>query len=215
MGPGVREATRSSFVERLRNWCDDAAWRQFLTRYGRLIRHVARRAGLSVEEAEDVVQETASTVARKMPAFEYDRSRCSLEGWVRHVTHLRIKDQLRRRLPAGGAMHGGASATRSGTRGTAWMERVADERCDAERDEAWQEAWRQALLERALERVQLRVAPAHYQVFCLSVVDGLPGRDVARTLGVSLATVYVVRHRLLRLLRAEVERLRSTPGGLG
>lgn len=215
MGPGAREATRSSFVERLRNWCDDLAWHQFLGRYGPLIRHVARRAGLSVEEADDVVQETAASVARKMPGFEYDRSRCSLEGWVRHVTHLRIKDQLRRRFPVGPTMEVAPPVTGSGTSPGAWVEQVADERGHAEQDEAWQEAWRQALMDRALERVQMRVAPDHYQLFCLSVVDGMPGRDVARTLGVSLAKVYVVRHRVLRLLRAEVARLRSTPGGLG
>lgn len=125
----VREATRSSFVERLRNWRDDGAWAQFMARYGRLVRHVAMQAGLRPEEAEDVVQETVSSVARKMPEFEYDRDRCSLEGWVRHVTQLRIKDQLRRRLPVAGA---GPEAVQANTDsiGTAWLNSLPDPRQD-------------------------------------------------------------------------------------
>lgn len=209
-----REATRTSFVERLRNWRDDVAWGQFMTRYGWLVRHVAVQAGLRPEEAEDVVQEAACSVARKMPDFDYDRDRCSLEGWVRHVTQLRIKDQLRRRMPLGDAEPRPRPAdTDSG--GSEWMHSLPDPGHDVEREAAWDAAWRQEVLGRALERVQLRVSPAHYQLFCLSVVDGRPGPEVARTLGVSLASVYVVRHRVLRILRAEMERMRSTPGGLG
>jgi len=209
-----REATRTSFVERLRDWRDDASWVQFMLRYGRLVRHVAVQAGLRPEEAEDVVQETVSSVARKMPEFEYDRDRCSLEGWVRHVTQLRIKDQLRRRLPAEN-VESGKMSTRSGSVGTECLNSLPDAQHDAERDAAWEAAWRQSVVERAMDRVQLKVSPAHYQMFCLSVMDGRPGAEVARTLGVSLASVYVVRHRVLRLLRVEVERIRSTPGGLG
>lgn len=209
-----REATRTSFVERLRNWRDDVTWAQFMARYGRLVRHVAIQAGLRPEEAEDVVQETVCSVARKMPEFDYDRGRCSLEGWIRHVTQLRIKDQLRRRLPLAGAdPRPGPADTDSA--GTAWLHSVPDARQDSARDAAWDAAWRQNVLERAMDRVQLQVSPAHYQIFCLSVIDGRPGPEVARTLGVSLASVYVVRHRVLRLLRAEIERMRSTPGGLG
>jgi RNA polymerase sigma-70 factor (ECF subfamily) len=201
-------------VERLRDWRDDASWAQFMERYGRLVRHVAVQAGLRPEEAEDVVQETVSCVARKMPEFEYDRDRCSLEGWVRHVTQLRIKDQLRRRLPVEN-VEGRKTSTPSETVGTECLNSLPDAQHDAERDAAWEAAWRQSVLERAMDRVQLQVSPAHYQMFCLSVMDGRPGAEVARTLGVSLASVYVVRHRVLRLLRVEVERIRSTPGGLG
>lgn len=208
------EATRTSFVERLRNWRDDVAWAQFMARYGRLVRHVAIQAGLRPEEAEDVVQETVSSVARKMPEFDYDRDRCSLEGWVRHVTQLRIKDQLRRRLPVGGVEPERGRANTDSV-GTGWLNSLPDPRQDSRRDAAWDAAWRQTVMERALDRLQLRVSPAHYQLFCLSVIDGRPGPEVARTLGVSLASVYVVRHRVLRLLRAEIEKMRATPGGLG
>ena len=69
--PGGRAPTRSSFVVRLKDWGDQSIWEGFFQRYGRLVRQAAVRSGLSVEEAEDVVQETALSVARKMPEFVF------------------------------------------------------------------------------------------------------------------------------------------------
>ena len=82
-------------------------------------------------------------------------------------------------------------------------------------DAAWEEAWRSNLLQTALERLQLKVSPEHFQIFHLIVVSGMSGPEVVRTLGLSLAKVYAVRHRLTRLLKQEVAKLQATPGGLG
>jgi RNA polymerase sigma factor (sigma-70 family) len=203
-----RAPTRSSFVERLKDWGDQASWEGFFRQYGRLVHQVAVRSGLSSEEADDVVQETALSVAKKMPDFIYERTRCSFEGWVRHVARLRIVDQMRRRMPARAS--GG-----QGISDQDLLESIPDT-LDADRlDAAWDEAWRSNLLQTALERLQLRVSPEHFQVFHLSVVAGVAGPEVASTLGVSQAQVWVVRHRLTRLLKQEVSRLKSTPGGLG
>src|SRR5689334_4741122 len=87
--------TRSSLLDRLRNWEDQAGWREFFDTYWKFIYGMAIRAGLSDHEAEDVVQETVTSVARKMPEFQYNPQRCSFKGWLKHVTRLRIVDQLR------------------------------------------------------------------------------------------------------------------------
>lgn len=203
---GGRAPTRSSFVERLRDLGDQSVWEGFFTRYGRVVRQVALRSGLNADEAEDVLQETALSVARKMPEFIYERTRCSFEGWVRHVARLRILDQMRRRAPRGVMGGGGASGM---------LESIPDQAAGAKLDEVWEKAWRTNVLQTALERLQLKVSPEHFQIFYLNVVAGVSGPEVVRTLGVSIAQVYVVRHRLTRLLKREVARLQSTPGGLG
>jgi len=92
--------TRRSLLDRLRDWEDQASWRDFFNTYWKFIYSVALRSGLSDQEAEDVVQETVLSVAKKMPEFVYDPARCSFKGWLMHVTRLRIVDQLRRRQPA-------------------------------------------------------------------------------------------------------------------
>jgi len=48
------------------------------------------------------MQETVIGVARKMPSFSYDPTRCSFKGWLVHVARRRIID-LRRRQQSGPA----------------------------------------------------------------------------------------------------------------
>ncbi|MFM7102977.1 MAG: sigma-70 family RNA polymerase sigma factor [Verrucomicrobiota bacterium] len=208
--PTARTATRASFLDRLCNWDDARSWHRFLLDYGRLIRSLAVRAGLSAAEADDVLQETLVSVARKMPGFVYRPEQCTFESWIRHVTRCRIIDSLRRRrrdgalepLPATGTGDGPVPA---GWGGSAPVPGV---------DSAWDDAWRRNLLDQALQRLQLRVSPEHFQIFHLAVIETVPGPEVGRLLGVSVAKVYVVRHRLTALLKREVEQLQRRPAGL-
>ena len=85
-----RRATRSSFLERLKNWSDQESWRRFILDYGRVIRASAVKAGLRSDEADDVVQETLLSVARSIPGFIYDRSKGTFEGWVCRIAQLRV-----------------------------------------------------------------------------------------------------------------------------
>ncbi len=77
--------TRHSLIERLRDLDDQASWREFFDTYWKLIYGAAIRAGLSDQEAEDVVQETVIGVARKMPDFVYEPAVCSFKGWLMQV----------------------------------------------------------------------------------------------------------------------------------
>ena len=62
-----------------------------------------------------------------------------------------------------------------------------------------------------LERVKRQARARHYQIFDLLVNKQWPVAKVARTLGVSAGQVYLVKHRVGRLLKKEVARLESTP----
>ena len=199
--------TRRSLLDRLRNWEDQASWREFFDTYWKFIYSMAVRAGLSDQEAEDVVQETVTSVARKMPEFQYDPERCSFKGWLMHVTRLRIVDQLRRRQPAFSQQ----PLSDHDTRQTPTVERVPDPAGAAAFEEAWDQEWERNLVDAAMERVKLRVKPEHYQIFYLSAVKGLGTGEVARMLQVNVGQVYLVRHRLAKDVKREVERLRDKP----
>ena len=197
--------TRASLLDRLRDWEDQAGWREFFNTYWKFIYSVAIRSGLSDQEAEDVVQETVLSVAKKMPDFVYDPTRCSFKGWLMHVTRLRIMDQLRRRQPAFQQV----PSSDDDSRRTATVERVPDPQVGAQQDAAWDDEWERNLVDAALERVKLRVRPDHYQIFHLSAVKGLKTGEVARMLQVSLGQVYLIRHRLAKEVKREVERLKK------
>jgi RNA polymerase sigma-70 factor (ECF subfamily) len=198
--------TRASLLDRLRDWEDQASWREFFNTYWKFIYGVAIRSGLSDQEAEDVVQETVLSVAKKMPEFVYDPVRCSFKGWLMHVTRLRIMDQLRRRQPAFSQLPAGEGESRQ----TPTVERVPDP-ASLEPDPAWDDEWESNLVDAAMERVKLRVRPEHYQIFYLSAVKGLKTGEVARMLQVNIGQVYLIRHRLAKDVKREVERLKEKP----
>ena len=55
---------------------DDASWQEFFDIYWRLIHRFALKAGLTEDEAIDVVQDTVITVSRNMPGFRYEPANC-------------------------------------------------------------------------------------------------------------------------------------------
>jgi RNA polymerase sigma-70 factor (ECF subfamily) len=71
----------------------------------------------------------------------------------------------------------------------------------------WDAAWEKNLLTKALERVRCRIEERQFQVFDLSFVKGWPPLDVAQALGISVARVYLTKHRVSALLKKEVRRL--------
>src|SRR6266516_1088602 len=101
--------TRASLLTRLKNWQDRSSWQEFFDTYWKLIYGVARKAGLTDTEAQDVVQETMASVAKHMPTFKYDPALGSFKAWLLNMTRWRIIDQLRRRGP-----HYAADPSRSG-----------------------------------------------------------------------------------------------------
>lgn len=199
--------TRRSLLDRLRNWEDQASWRDFFNTYWKFIYSVAIRSGLSDQEAEDVVQETVLSVAKKMPEFVYDPAKCSFKGWLMHVTRLRILDQFRRRQSAFHQRPNGDHDSRR----TPTLERIPDPAAGVQQDAAWDEEWERNLVDAAMERVKLRVKPEHYQIFYLSAVKGLKTGEVARMLQVNIGLVYLVRHRLSKDVKREIERLKENP----
>src|SRR2546426_10707649 len=92
--------TRHSLLARLKDWGDQTSWQDFFDTYWRLIYNVAAKAGLTDTEAEEVVQETVITVAKKISEFKADPARGSFSAWLMHTTRWRIADQFRKRQKA-------------------------------------------------------------------------------------------------------------------
>ena len=102
--------TRASLIHRLKNWQDSTSWQDFFKVYWKLIYGVARKAGLSDDEAQDVVQETLISVAKHMPTFNYDPTIGSFKAWLLNMTRWRIIGQFRKRPPV--ADHRATDSTR-------------------------------------------------------------------------------------------------------
>ena len=194
--------TRKSLLERLRNWDDHESWRVFFDTYWRLIYSLAVRAGLNNEEAEEVVQETIIAVMKKMPTFEYDARLGSFKGWLLQLTRWRILDQLRHR----GSMKRGVGLES----GDCALEDMPDP-AGTEIEAVWDAEWETNLLSAAVDRVKRKVDPQQYQVFDLCVIKGWSVSKVSQTLRLNRARVSLIKHRVSRMIKAEVARLRARP----
>jgi RNA polymerase sigma-70 factor (ECF subfamily) len=196
--------TRRSLISRLRNLDDKDSWQEFFDTYWKLIYSVARKAGLTEQEAEDVVQETTVAVAKYIQEYRYDPKVCSFKTWLLHKTRWKIADQVRKRPPD--FVQPFPPPTESSR--TPLVERVPDPE-SLELDSVWEVEWEKNLLEAAMERVKGRIKPQHYQIFYLSVVRQLGPPKVAQALGVSVAQVYLVKHRVAALVKKEVRVLQE------
>jgi len=193
--------TRATLLGRMKNWSDQSSWQEFFDIYWRLIYGIARKAGLSDAEAQDVVQETMVSVAKHMPAFKYDPAVGSFKAWLFKLTRWRIVDQLRKRGPI--ARHHESAGD---TARTATIERFADEN-SPDQDAIWEADWGKTVLDAAMARVKCRLDPQKFQIFDLYVNREWPPEKVARTFNVSMNQVYLVKNRVTEMLRAEVRRL--------
>jgi RNA polymerase sigma factor (sigma-70 family) len=190
--------TRRSLISRLRNCEDQDSWRAFFTTYWKLIYSFAVRCGCTDVEAEEVVQETVISLARKMPEYRYNPAVCSFKGWLMHVTNWRVIDQIRKRPKGGPVPYDAATA------------KLLDELANpgaTDLELLWDDEWQKNLLDAALSRVKRKVNPEHYQIFYLLLVKQNSPRKVASLLKIGIARVYLAKHRVGVLVQQEIEAL--------
>src|SRR5947207_13304486 len=88
-------ATRPSLLARLKDWSQQTAWRQLDHDYAPLLRNVARKAGLTDAEADEVAQATLNAVANKLAEFEHAGNRGWFRVWLDQPARPRNGDQFR------------------------------------------------------------------------------------------------------------------------
>jgi len=208
--------TRHSLLNRLKDWGDHASWQDFFDTYWRLIYNVAVKAGLTDTEAQEAVQETVIAVARKIGDFKADPAYGSFSAWLMRLTRWRIADQFRRRGKVGVQ----ASACPSGegtlkrelqpddTGLTDLVDRIPDPG-EVAFETLWSEEWEKNLMAAALEQVKRQVSPKQYQMFDLHALQNLSVQHTAQTLQVSVASVYMAKHRVARLIKKTIKELKN------
>jgi RNA polymerase sigma-70 factor (ECF subfamily) len=196
MSDAAKSETRVSLLGRLRrDPADEGAWREFVHHYGPKVSGWCRRWGLQEADAQDGTQDGLLRLAAKMKTFAYNPAR-SFRGWLRTLAHHAWSDFLQDRARPGQGSGDSKVLQLLGT--TAARDDLAgglEEQLDHE------------LLEEAGCRVRLRVAPATWEAFRLTALEGLSGQEAARRTGLQVGQVYVARHRVEKLLREEVQKL--------
>ena len=194
--------TRKSLIARLDNWEDQKTWDEFYQTYWRLIYSVAVRAGLRPEEAFDCVQETILSIAKQSKKKLYDPEQGSFKTWLMNMTRWRINDQFRKRKKDT-AMAGGEW---DDDRKTAVIDRIEDPNGDM-LSRLWDVEWKKNIADAALSRVKSQVSPKQYQIFHYYVIKQWDAKKVQDHLNVSMAQVYLAKHRVGSVLKKELAKL--------
>src|SRR6476660_9580491 len=173
-GPDDSIATRATLLERLKDCSDQSSWQRFYDTYRGLIHDFAIKAGLTETEAQDVVQETVIGVARNLPEFRYEPTKCAFKTWLLNLTMWRVKDQIRRRMP----LRGRDGPEQADADGTATVDRAPDPAAEQWQAQ-WEIDWRKTVLAAALERVKADANLKDCQMFELLAFRGWPPAQVA------------------------------------
>jgi len=195
--------TRSRLLSRRKQWDDQDSWREFFNTYWRLIYRTAIKAGLSDAEAQDVVQETVIRVADKMRDFSYDREVDSFKGWLLYMTrkHIALQYRKRQRERGGDGHHPEVMALDDA------IEQLPDP-ARADLEAAWDEEWERNLLDAAVGRGKQQVNPKQFQMLNFYVLKEWAMGEVAKALSVSIAQVYLAKHRISSLVKKELSHLK-------
>jgi RNA polymerase sigma factor (sigma-70 family) len=196
--------TRRTLLSRLKNLDNQDAWREFFEIYWQVIYKTARKRGCTHAEAQDVVQETMTSLSKAMPGFKYDPQQGSFKGWLLQLVGWRIIRQLQKRDP----LFVGGTARAKYSAETATVERVPDPSGEV-LEAIWDLEVEESLQRMALEKVKQKVDPLLYQIFDLRVGRKWPVTQVARFLGVTAGRVYLTTHRIGKLVRKEMSILRN------
>lgn len=194
--------TRATLLGRLKNWDDHSSWQAFFDAYWQLIYGVARKSGLSDSEAQDVVQETMTSVAKHMPKFKYDPALGSFKAWLLKLVRWRIIEQVRKRIPFSKSRSASAtSAARTDT-----IHNLPDPAGPA-LERMWELEWKENVLKAAIENVKRKLDPQKYQIFDCYVNKGWSAEKVAATFGIPVSQVYMAKNRITEKIKAEAARL--------
>jgi len=177
---------------------DEAAWKEFVGRYGPRIHGWCRGWGLQDADADDVAQMVLLRLAARLRTFEYDAAR-SFRAWLKTISQHAWSDLVAARknqVGSGGSQVG-----------------VPFESLQARDDLVGrlEEAYDLELLEKALERVQLRVQAATWEAYRLTAVERLSGAEAAARLNMKVVSVFKAKSNVQKMLQDELRHLEG-PG---
>ena len=168
----------------------DEAWREFVQRYGPLVAAWCLGRGLQTSDAEDVIQEVLLRLFRYLRS--YNRTQGRFRDWLcamtRNVTNdFQKKEQDRATVQ--------------------FLEGVAEPPARESLGEQLEQQFQREILTEARERVRPRCKERDWILFCRLTDEDLNSADAAREYGVTVGTIYKLKHAVSTQLRQEIARL--------
>lgn len=191
----MNESTTSvTLLSRLRDGKDEAAWREFVERYGGRIYAWGIGRGLQRSDAEDVTQNVLLRLARYMRSFDYN-AQLTFRGWLRRVTENALRDFASTE----------AKQPILGDSGVHLLLKSEPNRIELA--ECLEKVFDLELLDEAKTRVKARVSDIRWRSWQASIEQPQSGKELARELGISVGTLYANKNQIQKMIQQEVIKL--------
>ncbi|GAB5402597.1 MAG: sigma-70 family RNA polymerase sigma factor [Aureliella sp.] len=182
--------TRSSLIARLPDVCDHEAWRDFVEIYEPFIYRQARSCGLQDADAREVIQDVLVAVSKASSGFQCDSERGRFRTWLYAIGRnvcLQHLEKLRRHS----VQH---------------VDRV-DVAADSEPSAALRQALRKRVFLYVAAQVRNEFQTKTWQAFWQTAVENQPVALAAKSLAMSVGSVYIARSRVMARMRVRVQEL--------
>jgi RNA polymerase sigma-70 factor (ECF subfamily) len=196
MGMSRGPDTRASLLLRIRNPRDEQAWVEFQAIYEPLVYRLARRKGFQDADAHELTQEVLLAVANAIPRWDPDPARGSFRAWLFRIARNLMVNFLAReqRHPRG---VGDTDFAR-------WLEDQPAP--DGAESAYFERECRRETFRWAAEQVRGEFHDVTWQAFWQTCVEGRGIPEVAKSLALSVGSVYVARSRVMARLREKIQR---------
>lgn len=175
---------------------DPEGWSRLVNTFGPIVYRWCRTSGVRDSDAADLVQDVFASVARGIGQFEREKTEGSFRSWLATITRNRVRDYFRKQAnnhPAEG--------------GTAALDRLQQHQADELDSSICADSMHSPLCRRVLEIVRIEFEETTWRAFWQTTVDGKQASIVAENVGISVASVYQAKSRVLRRLRQRMAEL--------
>jgi RNA polymerase sigma-70 factor (ECF subfamily) len=181
--------TSASLLEQARGR-SSAAWERLVALYGPLLDAWLTAAGLQAADRQDLAQRVLAVLVQQLPTFEHNGRPGAFRAWLRGVTVNLLREHWR-------------------ARPTAASESVLAQLADPEGglSRIWNEQHDRHVLHGLMESVRGEFTEPTWRAFRRVALEGVPPREVAAELGLSVNAVLIAKSRVLARLREEASGL--------
>jgi len=186
----------TGFIARLRS-NDEAAWFELWETFGPVVRAQLTKWGkgrIGVETVRDLSQETLAALTGAIDRFDPSRG-ARFSTWLLAIAKHVLGDEMDRRM---------ALKRGGGNRGASFDEAWMASSTDLGVDEEYEAGVFRAKVEAAIRAVERQCDFTDFSIYRMRVLDGMSGREVAESVGVSEPTVSRRLMKVREMLRGEL-----------
>ena len=182
--------TRATLLRRLGDK-EESAWREFYEKYRSMVYTIGAKHHLSGPDLEDLMQSVIAVCCESLRDFVYDPEHCRFRSFLYKVIE-NVSRNIRRR-----------------DRRARLVTSVVPAVCEPDIDREFMREYRAFLLRCAVERLKHLVSSETFMIFEMLEIDERPIQEVALLTNRNANSLYVIRHRCLKKLRAIIDEMQA------